>query len=218
MGKELAKMVSWLFLPLFTPIYALLLVFYIPSQPNTFHLFDSLYHYPEPLKILILLLFVVFIVLAPGLSLLVLKWNGTISSLELDIKEERNTPISIMVFYSLVLYLFLVVQDVDNYVPYTLKGMVLGGVVASAAAYLFNKIDKLSLHGIGVGSLFGFIYSYYLNAEIFPVWVIVVVILVGSITVMARLFLQKHTLNQLFHGYLVGFLAQFLCIYFYSVY
>ena len=66
---------------------------------------DSLYHYPYEVKMLYLLLFGVFIVLAPGASLLVLKMNKSISSLSLEVREERATPIAIMTFYCLGLKL-----------------------------------------------------------------------------------------------------------------
>src|SRR5690554_5475770 len=105
--KQLSKLLSWLFLPLFTPIYGLLIVLYLPVQSSSFVASESLYMLEPSVKMLFLLLFVVFIVLAPGLSLIVLRLNKSISSLEMESKEERLTPIAIMIFYCIVLYLFL---------------------------------------------------------------------------------------------------------------
>src|SRR5690554_2482941 len=109
--KGFASYISWLFLPLFTPIYGLLVVLYLPVQSKSFVATESLYLlYPEA-KFLFLLLFLVFIVLAPGLSFIVLKLNKTISSLQMENAEERLTPIAIMTFYCLVLYSFLHFQE-----------------------------------------------------------------------------------------------------------
>jgi len=214
----LARFLSWLFLPLFVPVYGLLIVFYFPSSPSSYYLFDSLYHYPNPIKWLFLSLFIVFIVLAPGLSLIVLKVNRSISSLSLENRNERSTPIGIMLFYTIVLYLFLVMQSESSYVPISIKAMVLGGAITTALAYFINKKQKISLHAIGMGSLLGFIYSYYLECESFPIWILVVVILLGALTASARLYLQLHNLKEIFYGYSISFIIQVTIIQLFTLY
>ena len=56
----LSKTVSWIFLPLFMPIYGLLLTLYIPSQEASISN-TSLFDLPDGLKTQILFLFVVSI-------------------------------------------------------------------------------------------------------------------------------------------------------------
>ena len=210
--EQLSRVISWLFLPLFTPIYGLLLVFFIPAQPKSFFLMDALYFYPIQVKWLYLLLFLVFIVLAPGLSLIVLKMNGSISSLALTDRTERTTPISIMIFYTLVLYLFILYQGDQIFAPKLLKGMALGGILSSLIAFFWNKYEKLSLHGIGMGALLGFVYAYFIHLEVFQMWVLVLIVLAGGIALSARLYLKAHNLRQVFLGYLIGFCTQFFTI------
>lgn len=213
-----ARFLSWVFLPLFVPLYGLLIVFYIPSSPSSYYLFDSLYHYPNPIKWLFLSLFLVFIVLAPGLSLIVLKVNRSISSLSLENRNERSTPIGIMFFYTIVLYLFLMMQSESSYVPNSIKAMVLGGAITTALAYFINKRNKISLHAIGMGSLLGFIYSYYLDCESFPLWVLYIIILLGALTASARLYLQLHNLKEILYGYIMSFIIQVSVIQFFTFY
>lgn len=213
--KFFAHFLSWVFLPLFTPIYALLIVFFIPSTPSSFFIWDSLYYYPPEAKLLYLLLFLVFIVLAPGLSMLVLKLNGSISSLDMPKREERKSPIIIMLFYTIVLYLFILFQQENNLVHFTLKGMALGGVVASALALIINYFEKISLHGIGLGALIGFIYSYFIHMDKFNIGIFLLIIVLSGLTLSARLFLKLHTNKEILLGVLVGFGTQFFCIFFY---
>jgi hypothetical protein len=85
--KIFSQAISWVFLPLFAPVYALLIVLYFESLPKSFLLWDSLYHYPPALKVSFVYLFLIFTTVAPGLSLIMLKVNKTISSLSLDNKE-----------------------------------------------------------------------------------------------------------------------------------
>lgn len=217
MMTSFSKFFSWLFLPLFTPIYGLLIVLFLPSRPSSFLLMDSLFHYPYEVKMLYLLLFGVFIVLAPGMSLLVLKMNRSISSLSLDIREERATPIAIMTFYCLVLYLFLIFQEKGAMVPTIIKGMALGGFVASGIAYFLNQSFKVSLHGIGMGALAGFVLMYFTGMEVYSLPALLAVFILGGVVLSARLFISAHNLKEVGVGYALGFLSQIICIYFYNL-
>lgn len=218
MMTSFSKFLSWLFLPLFTPIYGLLIVLFLPSRPSSFLLMDSLFHYPYEVKMLYLLLFGVFIVLAPGMSLLVLKMNKSISSLSLEAREERSTPIAIMTFYCLVLFLFLIFQENGAMVPNIIKGMAFGGFLSSAIAYLINQRFKVSLHGVGMGALAGFVLMYFIEMEVYSLPVLLVIFILGGLVLTARLFLKAHNLKEVGVGYGLGFLSQIICIYFYNLF
>lgn len=213
--KLLSHIISWVFLPLNIPLMLLVVIFFIPTAPKSFYLFDSPYHYPSEIKLLFLLLFGIFTFIAPAFSLLILKMNKSISSLTLDNQAERGTPISIVIFYALILYFFLIFQDQQGFVPNIIKGLVLGGCLASAIAYIYTKFDKISLHGIGAGTLFGFLLIFYAGMEVFPILIFLGAILISGLILSARLVLKAHNLNQVLSGFLIGFLTQFLTIYFY---
>lgn len=211
--NAIARVVSLITLPLFAPVYALLAVMFIESQPRSFLIYDSLYHYPYEVKYSFLYLFLIFIVVAPGLSMLMLRFNKSISSISMDIQHERQLPIAIMAFYCLVLFGMMLYQDA--FVPRILKAMALGGFISTFAAFWINKRFKISLHAIGAGALFGFIYGYLLEMEYFKFLVIVLAIAFGMATLTARLVLKKHTMSQLTSGYLLGFCSQLITLYFY---
>lgn len=213
--KYFSKFLSWVFLPLFTPIYGLLIVLFLPVQSSSFVASESLYMLHPTVKYLFLILFLVFIVMAPGLSLVVLRLNKTITSLHLESKEERLTPIAIMTFYCLILYLFLIFQAESTRIPSILKAMVVGGGLSSLAAYFITKKSKISLHGMGMGSLFGFVYMFSVPLEQAPLSMLVTVLMVGGLVMTARLYLKAHSLKEVGAGYLLGFASQVICIYFY---
>ncbi|RFC53576.1 hypothetical protein [Brumimicrobium aurantiacum] len=213
--KYFAKLLSWIFLPLFTPIYGLLIALNLPIQSGSFEASASLYMLDSSIKMLFLLLFLVFIVMAPGLSLIVLKLNKSINSLQMASKEERLTPIAIMTFYCLVLYLFLIFQPAHALIPSIIKAMVLGGAVGAFASYFITKKSKISLHGMGMGSLFGFLYMFSLPLERTPIIILIGILLLGGLVLTARLILKAHSIREVATGYLLGFVSQMICIYFY---
>ncbi|WP_417266189.1 hypothetical protein [Brumimicrobium sp.] len=213
--KGFASFISWLFLPLFTPIYGLLLTLYLPVQSKSFVANESLFMIDPVAKYLFLLLFLVFIVLAPGMSFAVLRMNKTIRSFQMESKEERLTPIAIMTFYCMVLYLFLHFQGEGVLIPKIIKAMVLGGAIAGFIAYFITKKMKISLHGIGMGALFGFFYMYATGLEQVPVGMLISIVFLGGVVLSARLVLKAHSMKEISAGYLLGFATQIISIYFY---
>ena len=176
---------------------------------------DTLFLYPWNAKALFLLLFLIFVVIAPGMSLLVLRVNRSISSIQLPNQEDRETPIMVMAFYTIVLYLFLWYQSDASPVPPILLAMALGGVISTVFAYFLNKAFKISLHGIGLGALVGFLYAYFLTLEAFHLSVLLYAILLAGLGLTARLVLKQHNLFQILTGFALGFASQFFCVYFY---
>ena len=170
---------------------------------------DNLYENPN--KSSFLYLFVIFCFLAPGLSVLMLRFNKSVSSVELNIREERRTPITITAIYFFILYLFLLYQD-SGLVPLILLATSLAGGLSSVFALLINTKTKISLHALGVGSLLGFLIAYFETQTYFNFNFIYVTIGVGLLAVWARLYLNKHSLQQIGLGYLIGLLTQIITI------
>ncbi|HLW40658.1 MAG TPA: hypothetical protein VKX31_09710 [Brumimicrobium sp.] len=213
--QKISSFISWVFLPLFTPLYALAIALYLPINASSFVMNDSLHLLHPKVKFLFFLLFSIFIVIAPSFSLFVMKKNGMIQSFELENREERNSPIAVTMLYCLILFFFLHFQAEGAYIPPILKAMVLGGGAAAGIAYLINKFMKISLHGIGMGAFFGFIYMFSLRLEEIPLFLMISILLLGGIVMSARLILNAHTLKEVGYGYLLGFSTQLICILFY---
>ena len=77
--KIAAQTISWVFLPLFMPIYGLLIAMYIPSLEESFFQEETMYWLAPFQKVLILSMYFVFSVLVPGISLLIMRNRNQIS-------------------------------------------------------------------------------------------------------------------------------------------
>lgn len=210
--NRLSTFFSWLFFPLFTPIYGLLVLLYLPVPSNSFLTSDSLFLLNPTAKFLFISLFVVFIVFAPGVSLIVMRMNKNIKSFQIKTAEERLMPIGIMTFYLLVLFFFLYMQAEGVLIPSIIKAMVLGGIIAGIVAYFVTPKFKISLHSIGMGALFGFVYMFARGLEQPPLLLLATVLILSGIVMSARLSLKIHTINEVGWGYMLGFLSQVICI------
>lgn len=214
--KAFAKLMSWLFIPLFMPVFGLLIAMYYPAESSSaLRAQTSLYFMPAPFKLHILLLFSILSIIAPGFSLLMLKRQNKIESVEMDIKEERNFPIGITVVYCAMLGAFVWYQIPRGLVPDVIFTLPWAGVLAASVAGLINRYEKISLHAMGAGMLFGFMVAYYNTQIIFEVNLIIAIAILGGLIMSARMYLGKHTLRQSLMGYLLGFFSVFLMLTFF---
>lgn len=214
--RAAANTISSVFHPLFVPIYGLILLLYIPSTPESFLIQDSMYHSPESIKQIILFLFGIFGVIAPGVSLLLFKYNKTISSLSLDIQHERKVPIFMMAIYMGILFFFLAFQVPDYAVPNITRGISLGATIGIFVAGVLNRFAKLSLHMLGMGMLTGALFMYYMEQYDFPPFILPSVFLLSGIVATARLSLNAHSYFELILGYLLGLISLVGSIYLYN--
>lgn len=215
MTTKIAQSFSYLFHPLFIPILGLCILMYLPSTPTSFLVEESIFHSPSMIKYIVLFLFGIFGVLAPGFSLILFKYNDTISSYHLEIQEERKVPIFMMSIYMLLLFGFLAYQLPSSILPKIVPAIALGAGIGVLCAGALNQILKISLHLLGMGMLTGAVYAYYLNQFLFPNWVLPLIFIASGIVAAARLKLGAHTYRELIIGYVVGFIAQVLTVLFY---
>ncbi len=217
--KSISNIVSWVFIPLFMPIYGLVLAMFIPTISKTALLQQyNLYEMPHQNKLHILILFVILIVLAPGFSLMMLKRHDKITDLQVDNRQERTHPLVITVIYGGILGIFLWNQIPKDAISPLLFALPWSGVLAGLIAIIINRFEKISLHAIGAGMLFGFILVYYeMQAEFF-ISVLIGVVLLGGIILTSRMYLQKHTLRESLSGYLLGFFSTFIVLKLFTIY
>mgnify|MGYP000854876860 CR=1 FL=1 len=213
--KIISQIISWVFLPLFMPIYGLLFAFYVPSNQDYFFNLDCLYLLPPQAKSAFLYMFLIFGVFAPGMSLLILKKTKIISTIEIDDRRERGIPIIIMLLYCLILYFFLWMKSAEIPFPSFLYALPLSGVFVTAVFYFMNKWRKVSIHAGGAGILVGFIMAYFLRHIEYQFWILPLSILISGLVMSARVYLGKHTLLEVVTGWSTAVLITFLINYFY---
>lgn len=207
--KLTAEIISWVFLPLFMPVLAVSLAFYVPSEQDFFNNTDCLYATYPPLKSAVFWFFVVFCVVMPGISFLIMKWSGFLSSIEMTHKKERDLPILVMMSYCLFLYFIFYTKIGNMEVSKFIFSLPLSGVFVTLAFFFLNRWKKLSIHAASTGILTGFILAYILSMSQYQLWVFIVSILISGVVMTARLYLKKHDLTEVILGWLVGTVLTF---------
>ena len=210
--KFLSNIISWIFLPLFMPVYALLLTMYIPSLEEGSFQNKTIYFLDPRLKLALLGIFFLFSFLAPAISLVILKRNNKISNLEIDNRSERSIPILITAIYSAVLAWFLIAKTPEGILPAAIYLLPAGGTVAILLVLFITRFDKISLHGLGVGMLMGFLIAYFQTQAQFQLSILILATILSGLVMSARLFLGKHNLRQCLMGYFLGMLVIYLTI------
>lgn len=204
--KLFSQIISWVFMPLLMPIYALLLVMFIPSNIDFIQNSQCMYAMDFQFKKAFLYMFLIFCVLAPGVSILILKRRGIIASIDMDTQKERYIPILVMFIYCLVLFFYInyLINVNRLIVPKFLTMLPLSGVAVTAVFIIVNRWRKISIHAAAAGILVGFILAYILQQVEYELWVFTISLLVTGIVMSARLYLQKHTLSEVIIGWLIG--------------
>ena len=215
--KLLSHLLSWVFLPLFMPLFGLLIAMYVPSSPQSLVDNDSLYLMIDQNKWVVLFMFFVFSTVAPGLSFVILRALNVITTIDMESKRERLIPMLIMLAYCLLLYFLFLVKAHNNILPKYVYALPLAGVFVTASFTLINRWIKISLHAGGAGILSGFIFAYSLEQAEFQFWTILFVILASGLTIMARLFLRKHTPTEVYTGWSLAVLITFLINFYYPI-
>lgn len=204
-------------MPLLMPIYALLLVMFVPSNIDFIQNNQCMYAMDIQFKKAFLYMFLIFSVAAPGISFLLLKRSGLIGSLEMDERRERFIPILVMAIYCLVLFFYIsyLIEINRLIVPTFLIALPLSGAVVTTVFLIVNRWKKISIHAAAVGILTGFVLAYILHQIEYQLWVFILSILISGTVMSARLFLQKHSFSEVLIGWCIGSFVTFAINYWY---
>ncbi len=215
--RIVSQIISWIFMPLFMPIYALLLVMFIPSNIDFMQNDQCMYAMDIQFKKAFLYMFLIFAVLAPGISFILLKRSGLIGSLEMDERRERFIPILVMAIYCLVLFFYILylIQSNRLIVPTFIIALPLSGAAVTTGFLIVNRWKKISIHAASVGILTGFVLAYILHQVEYQLWVFILSVFISGLVMSARLYLQKHTFSEVLIGWCIGSLFTFaICLWY----
>ena len=200
MNHKLAQFLSIILHPVLMPSYALLLIF---SQSTYFSYTVS----PEA-KFALFSIIVLNTLLLPVIISYILVKRGWIKSLEMQKREERLMPF----ITNLVLLLLAAFMIYKLKLPRVFFLLTLGAAAAVSIAIIVNIKWKISIHMIGIGGIVGMLFgmSTFLLADLrIP---ILISILVAGILGTARLSLNAHHPLEIYAGFLVGFLCEYLLL------
>jgi hypothetical protein len=195
--ETLAKIISVIFHPLFMPLYGMVIIF---SAPTLF------VYLPFNVKKLLLLIVLINNVLLPFSLLPFFRYRNIISSWYLEERRERIIPLLI----TTILYLVTSIILYRLPIPLFLKSFILASFILSLAVTCINFWWKISIHSAGAGALIALV--LILSIKMFSplLWYLISAILAAGLVLSSRLKLNSHNPQQVWLGFLTGFLALIL--------
>ncbi|MCK6649229.1 MAG: hypothetical protein L6Q66_06210 [Bacteroidia bacterium] len=202
-GEKLAKLISYVFHPLLMPTYGLLALLFTKNYVSTFT--------PLVLKIFLVGVTFVFTFIMPAINALILLRLKRIKSLEMENPEERYVPyISTALFYFSLYYLFHTAGDF----PSIFKLLILGAAISILLTLIINLKWKISAHAVGTGGIVAAIIGVSLRLMVDLQVIAIISTLIAGLVGLGRLKLNAHTPAQVYTGFLLGFLVEFVLMLF----
>lgn len=197
-----AHIISFLFHPLFIPTYLSLFLIYV--NPYAFAGIDDTTKLFRAISVFILTAFF------PAFTVFLLWRLKFIHSILLKTQKERIIPyIAAMFFY---FWIYYVSKNLPGNSP-AFVWLMLGTFISSIAALMGNIYCKISMHGIAIGNLFVFFMLLALSGEASVGQVMAAVLFTGAV-LSARLLISDHTSFEVYFGFTLGILCQFLAAWF----
>jgi len=206
-----SKIISWVFLPLFMPVYAMAAIMYIPSGYAFEELkMYSMYTLDDSWKHVILVAYFVGTTLFPGVAFLIMYKTGIVSTPEMDDRKERWLPMAVTIIFTALLYFFLArafarIEEIPKFI----ENLALAGILVSLCFVPLNRWKKVSVHAAGAGIFTGFLLAFLAQHTYFSIWLIPLALVVSGAVMTARLYLEKHSLTEVSVGWSVGTFVTF---------
>ena len=161
--------------------------------------------------VLLLIIFISTYIL-PVFLLVLLKKLNLIESYQLESIEERKFPILFFIILSFMVGLLLLNIEIVHLLAYSFFGI---SLALSATYLLFYTKIKTSLHTLGIGGILGFViimsYEFQLNFNL----ILAFLFILSGIIAVSRLKLNAHQPNEIYIGFLMGMITQFISFQFY---
>ena len=198
-----AHLLSWIFHPLFIPLYVTIFLSYI--HPYAFVALS------ERGKIFKLIFVFVNTALFPGMAVFLMWRLKFTQSIFLRTQKERIIPYAAaMVFYFWAWYVSRSLQDNEK----VFTGFLFGSFLTVIAAWMANIYFKVSMHAIAMGGMVcffillamqgSFSMGIYLSAAIF----------VAGLVCTCRLLVSDHYPFEVYAGFLLGVISQGIATWF----
>jgi hypothetical protein len=185
---------SYVFHPIFIPVYAAL-----------FYFFSNTTYYTNLEKLLVIFQIVIITILLPVLFFFVLKATGQVNSMLVADISQRKIPLVIHCFLTILLIRKSI--TLENFPEFHF--FFLGGLMSTiiALVLLFFK-TKASLHMVGISALTVFVIGLSIHNQIFNGYWIAFLVLMNGFVASSRLEMKAHTPRELIIGFIWGIIPQ----------
>lgn len=196
--QQLARFFSFVFHPIFAPVYMLLFVY--ASDPYLQYMMPVSRMKP------ILILLVVNTVIMPIITFSYLKRKKVFTSMFLEKTNERKIGIMILFLFHLISYLLWRKLQL----PVSFLSLFMGILIILVVAFFVTDFFKISLHTLAFGGIVGAILGLYRAHGFIDFSVLALAVLLLGIVASARLILKAHTPREVNWGALLGILILYI--------
>lgn len=151
------------------------------------------------------LMVTLFTIAIPSMGVLLLYKTRRITSVGLVKREERTLPY--LLFF--ICYIFATIYLWNVNLKGIQLGFFIGGLIAIVVDLIINRWWKISVHMTAIGGLTGLIFvmsntQYIMYTEAIPALQIAAILASGAVGT-SRIILRRHTIGQVFCGFINGF-------------
>ena len=190
-------LVSYIFHPIFIPIYILWFLAFV--HPTFFAGFND---WEKWRTIIISMINLVFF---PLFTVLLLKGLGFIDSIFLRSGKDRIIPYIAFGIFSF--WAYTVFKEQHHY-PKEWSTCIFGVFLASSAGLIANIYTRVSMHAMGMGGWMTFFMLLAYGGNLQIPWVLALLALLTGLVCSARLITRSHTPFEIYLGLGIGFISQ----------
>lgn len=149
-------------------------------------------------------------IIAPAISMFIMMKYGMISSIDLHDRKERFWPYMLVIFYYVLSYTMLKWKGI--HLPETVFSFFLSVVISLVVSMLINTFWKISVHMLAQGGVFGTLLGVNVIDPNMDILFPTLSLIMAGTTGFARLYLDAHTPGQVYAGFCLGTVVNFLII------
>ena len=191
-----AKVVSYVFHPLFIPVYLSWLI--VKTQSYLFVAFSSWE------KTLFITRFGIMYIMFPLVSVLLMKALGFIKSIQLKTQRDRIIPYVVSMIY--YWWMWYVLHNQPQF-PKDCVILSLAIFLASIGGLMANIQIKVSMHAMAAGIMAAFVMLLGFSQDVnFGVYISLSILLAGIICT-SRLIEGDHTIKEIYWGLFIGIIS-----------
>lgn len=196
-----AKIISYLFHPLFVPLYVG--VFFIYEA----RVFNDRTDWQQKI---IFIQFFIYYTFFPLMTTLLSKALGFVQSVYLKTQKDRILPYIVCeIFYFWAWYVFR-----NIHFPREVVMFALGVFLACSLGLILNSYMKISMHTMSLGLVCTFfLLAGMFSSSSYGIYISIALFIAG-ITATARLIDSNHTQREIYFGFFAGALAQVIAYFF----
>ena len=196
--KKIIPFFSYVFHPIFIPVYAALFYFFWN---------DSYFTNPE--KYFAIFQIVIITLLLPILFFFLLRTAGQVDSIMISKISQRKIPLVIQSFLTILLVRKSITLDHYPEFHFFFLGGLLSTVLALALLFLSTKA---SLHAIAISAFTVFVIGLSVHSQTRNINLIAFLVLMNGFVASSRLEMKAHTPKELVIGFLLGIIPQLLLL------